>query len=175
MARPNIEQFRALADFGPQYRWDTSITLPAAVQSAITTEELNLRTTSVSVPKRTVNSIEVSNRGHKIFREGITDFSQQITLECISTVDAKMQAAVRNWGQLQWADQTGVMSSNNPADRQGVCLLSLLNNTDTVYWVYTLIGCWLQDTDMGTMTSDASDIIRPSLTFQYDYFTDGPA
>ena len=172
--RPTIEQLRYLTDFGPNYRWDTGFVLPAAVSAAINSAELNIRTTSMSIPKRTVDVIEISNRGHKIFREGITNFSQSITLSTISTVDAMIHKAVRNWGQMQWSDNVGAMSTIVAKDRQGLATLKALNNADVGYWQYTIIGAWLQDSDFGEYGSDGSDIIRPSLTLQYDYYVDGP-
>lgn len=172
--RPTIEQLRYLTDFGPNYRWDTLFVLPPAVSAAINTAELNIRTTSMTIPKRTVQVIEIANRGHKIFREGITDFSQSITLSTIATVDAMTHKAVRNWGQMQWSDNLGRMSTIVAKDRQALITLSALNNMDMSYWQYTIIGAWLQDSDFGEYGSDSSDIIRPSLTLQYDYFVDGP-
>lgn len=176
--RPTINQLRALTDFCPNYRWDMNAALPAVVAQAINAYELNLRTTSFTIPKRTVDAIEVSNRGHKIYREGITSFSQQISLSTIGTIDAMTHKAVRNWHMMQWSDdgQTvyGRMSSNNPLDRQAIITLTALNNTDQSYWQYLVYGCWLQDSDFGEYGSDSSDIIRPSLTLNYDFFIDGP-
>lgn len=173
--RPTIEQLRYLSDFGTVYRWDSQFILPAAVQSAINSAELNMRLTSVSVPKRTTDAIEIANRGHVIFREGIARFSQQIALQTIETIDAMIHKAVRNWQQIQWSDNAGVQSTVVPKDRQATVRLIALNNMDQQYWSYSIIGCWLQDSDFGEFGSDASDIIRPSLTLQYDYYVDGPA
>lgn len=177
--RPTINQLRALTDFCPNYRWDMNAALPATVAQAINSVELNLRTTSFTIPKRTVDSIEVANRGHKIYREGITSFSQQISLSTIGTIDAMTHKAVRNWHMMQWSDDGqivyGRMSSNNPLDRQAIVTLTALNNTDESYWAYTIFGAWLQDSDFGEFGSDSSDIIRPTLTLNYDFFIDGPA
>lgn len=177
--RPTLQQLRTLTDFCPSYRWDMNAVLPATVANAISSLELNLRTTSITIPKRTVDPIEVSNRGHKIYREGITSFSQQISLSTIGTVDAMTHKAIRNWHVSQWSDdgQTvyGRMSSNNPLDRQATITLTALNNTDQGYWQYLICDCWLQDSDFGEFGSDSSDILRPSLTLSYDFFLDGPA
>ena len=81
---------------------------------------------------------------------------------------------IRNWGQMQWSDEYGRMSSNNPLDRQAIITLTALNNTDQGYWQYQIFGAWLQDSDFGEFGSDSSDILRPSLTLNYDYFVDGP-
>lgn len=172
--RPTIQQLRALTDFSPNYRWDMNAVLPAVVAQAIDSYNLNLRTTSMTIPKRTVDPIEVANRGHKIYREGITSFSQQISLSTIGTIDAMTHKGIRNWGQMQWSDEYGRMSSNNPLDRQATVTLTALNNTDQGYWQYQVFGCWLQDSDFGEFGSDSSDILRPSLILSYDYFVDGP-
>ena len=86
--RPTIQQLRALTDFCPSYRWDMNAVLHAVIAQAIDSYNLNLRVTSVSIPKRSVDPVEVSNRGHKIYREGITSFSQQISFSTIGTIDA---------------------------------------------------------------------------------------
>lgn len=172
--RPTINQLRALTDFSPNYRWDMAAVLPAVVAQAIDSFNLNLRTTSMTIPKRSVDPIEIANRGHKIYREGITSFSQQISLSTLGTIDAVTHKGVRNWHQMQWSDEYGRMSSNNPLDRQAIVTLTALNNTDQGYWQYQVFGCWLQDSDFGEYGSDSSDIIRPSLTMSYDYFVDGP-
>ena len=172
--RPTIEQLRYLTDFGPNYRWDANFVLPAQVAAAISSADFNIRATSMTIPKRTVDVIEIANRGHKIFREGITNFSQTITISTIATVDAMVHKACRNWGQMQWSDNIGAMSTTVAKDRQGTVTLRALNNADVGYWQYTIIGAWLQDIDFGEYGSDSSDIIRPSLTIQYDYYVDGP-
>lgn len=172
--RPTIEQLRYLTDFGPNYRWDANFVLPAAVAAAISSADFNIRATSMTIPKRTVDVIEIANRGHKIFREGITNFSQTITVSTIATVDGMIHKACRNWGQMQWSDNIGAMSTTVAKDRQGIVSLRALNNADVGYWQYTIIGAWLQDSDFGEYGSDSSDIIRPSLTIQYDYYVDGP-
>ena len=173
--RPTIEQLRYLTDFGTIYRWDSQFNLPAAVQAAINTDELNMRLTSTSVPKRTTDAIEIANRGHIIFREGIARFSQQITLSTLGTIDAMIHSAVRNWQQIQWNDNQGRQSTVVAKDRQATVRLMALNNIDQQYWSYVIMGAWLQDSDFGEFGSDASDIIRPSLVLQYDYYVDGPA
>ena len=185
--RPTINQLRTLTDFCPSYRWDMAATLPAVVAQALgggTTAitALNLRTTSISIPKRSVDPIEVSNRGHRIYREGMTSFSQQIALSTIGTIDAVTHQAINYWHNMQWsvegtgtsAEVYGRMSSNNPLDRQATITLTALNNTDTGYWQYLIIGCWLQDAEFGEFGSDSSDILRPGMTMTYDYFVDGP-
>ena len=176
--RPSINELRALTDFCPNYRWDMNASLPANVAQAIQSTDLNLRCTSFTIPKRTVDPIEIANRGHKIYREGITSFSQQIALSTLGTIDAYIHKAVRNWHMMQWSDDgqtvNGRMSSNNPGDRQGMFTLTALNNTDQSYWQYLVYGVWLQDSDFGEYGSDSSDILRPSLTFNYDFFIDGP-
>ena len=176
--RPTINQIRSLTDFCPTYRWDMSVVLPAAVAQAINSYELNLRTTSASLPKRTVEAIDIANRGHRIRREGITQFSQSLTLSTIGTIDTMIHKAVRNWHMMCWSDDGntvyGRMSSNNPADRQATFTLTALNNTDQGYWQYLIYGAWLEDSDFGDFQSDSSDIQRPTLSFSYDYFIDGP-
>jgi hypothetical protein len=176
MARPTIEQVRGLSDFQTLYRWNvTFASLPAKlVGSAPSIDDLNLRCETSEMPKMTNQAIPISVRGHKIKMPGISDYSQTITLTFVETVDAKIKSFLKAWREAIWASKTGVWAGTK-AELQATILLEQLNNQDQAVWQFKLVGCFLEDYDLGQLAADQSDIQRPSMVLGYDYFEDGPS
>jgi len=173
MARPTIENIRGIGDFATLYRWNlTFITLPPAVAD-FNKEDLNFRCESFTLPKLTGSTIDVSIRGLKVRQPGIYDYERDITLTFAATVDGKIHNFFRKWREAIWVTGEG-RSAFSKAQLQADINLTQLNNEDKPFWEFILVGCFLQSFDFATMTSAESDIQKPTLVLNYDYFKDGP-
>lgn len=172
MARPSIEQIRSVADFQANYRWNlTFATFPAAVDGAPSAQDLNLRCETSEIPKSTNQKIQVSIRGHKVNQPGIQEYQGTINFTFVETVDNKIKAFMKAWREACWATKTGVWAGTK-AQLQATVLIEQLDNQDNAVWQYKLVGCFLEDYDLGQLAADGSDVQRPSMTLAYDYFED---
>lgn len=174
MASFSIDQLRALPDYAQVTRWDINfVTLPAVGALGFPlADSLNFRCSSVEIPKTTNQKFPVSVRGHKTFHSGIQDYGNTMTLTFNETVDNTLFNFVKAWRELIWSSRQG--QSFSKADIEATLLITLLDNQDNVRSKYTVYGCFLEADDFGTLDSETSDIIRPSLTLSYDFYVDAP-
>lgn len=177
MARPTIEQIRNVSEVMTVYQWDLQFaSFPKAVASPPSSEDLNLRCYSSSIPKKTNQSITISIRGHSIKVPGpIDEGGNQITLTFIETADMSITKFIKDWREACTETKTG--KHNKVEDVKCDILLFLLNRQDEPVWKYKLIGCFLEDYEAGgELTGDPSpETLKPSLIISFDYFEDGSA
>lgn len=175
MPRPTIEQIRSLGDFQTIFRWNISmLEEPTALPNLISKDKFNFLCETATVPKATLNTYEVNIRGHKIHNNGIMTYDNTITLTMAETVSADIRKFIRRWREAYWQTRTG-RASGDTNSLKAKFSLELLDNTDTVDWRIILVGCLLQDHDLGQLDGVSSDSMRPTLTFMYDYYDDGQA
>jgi hypothetical protein len=172
MPRPTIENIRGLGDFASLFRWEVALTPPTGVSGLATTDELNFRCETAELPTTTVNVSNVQIRGHKIQQAGIMDYNGSISLSFVETVDSKISAFIKSWREALWATQTGVQAGVMSTLKSTLTLYRL-NNLDAQIWKYELIGAWPGTDTKGTLDGSTSDFMKPSITFNYDYFKDG--
>lgn len=172
MALPNIEELRRVGDFATLYQWDIAfLTFPAAGQWNLSPFDLNVRCESAEIPNLTGQSIEVMVRGHKVKQPGIHAYSNVMTLVFVETVDNKIQQFLQTWREICWQTRTGYQ--NKKLDVECGILLTRLDRQLVPIWSYHLIGCYLEDYQMGTLDGASSDAIKPNMVLAYDYFEDG--
>lgn len=170
MAKPTVENIRGLGDFQTLFRWDLSFVKFPNIGTYPGSESLNFRCQSTTMPKTTNQKIKNSIRGNYTYQPGIQEYDGQITLTFIETVDNTVKNMIRAWREAVWNTNTG--ASGSKADVEGTLLLTLLNNQDQPIWPITLIGAFLEDHDLGQLESEASDSMKPTLIFSYDYYKD---
>ncbi len=170
MARIQVDKLRNM-DFQSVYRWTMQFAKWPAVDHP-DNEELNLLCESVTLPKLTGSSTEIKIRGHKVKQPGMYDYSGQITLNFVETVDNKILTFLRNWREAVWPTK-GEKGALKTADVKANILLSLLNREDEPNYKFELIGCFLEDFDLGTIDGSSNEAMKPSIVLSYDYFKDG--
>lgn len=169
IARPSIDNIRSLGDFLSVYRWSIQFTFPSIISTE--SDSLNFRCTSVDVPKMTNSPVAISIRGFVVKQPGNSGV-QNITLHFDETVNIVVLDFIKQWRDAIYNMQTG--ASKLPKNKlQGIVRLSQLDNQDKTVWVYKLQGVFLEDYDLGVLDGATSDIVKPSITLSYDYFTDG--
>lgn len=175
MASFSIDQLRALPDYAQTNRWDvTFVTLPAvgALGFAVS-DELNFRCKTIEIPKATVQKFEVAIRGHKTFHAGGLDYGNSITLTFSETVDNTLFNFIKAWRELIWSTRQGQAFSKQ--DIEATILLTLRDNQDGARAKYTIYGCFLEDSDSGSLIGDsAAESQEISITLSFDFFADAP-
>lgn len=165
VARPSIAQIKALGDFATVFRWNISF-IGASGGDAI-----NLRCESIdSLPKITNQKIEANIRGHKFFQAGIGQYNNTIQLTCVETVNNYVHTFFKSLRDSSWAAKTGMSKGLAPFELK----IQRLDNADQPIWDYKLFGVFLEDYEAGTLDGSSSEFLKPTLTFSYDYFQDGP-
>lgn len=170
MPRVNIDQLRSIGNVAVPYRWNLEFSaFPAGI--ATQSEALNLRCESVELPKlSSAGKIEVNIRGNKVLQQGIMNYSNTFSLVFYETEDSVVHEFLRQWRELVWQSKTGVQVSK--ADYEAVILLTRLNHADEPIWEYKLVGCFLEDFDLGTLDGATSDAMRTTMNLSFDYFVD---
>lgn len=171
MARPNIDEVRQMSDFQSVFRWNVRFeNLPTAVKG-FSSDALNLRCETSSIPKATTQQGEVMLRGLKVKQPSIMEYDGTMTLTFVETVDNTIKSFLKTWREAIWATRTGV-ASGDKRSLQGVIVLSLLNSQDVEIWTVKLYGAILSDYDLGQLDGSGTDFMKPSMTLAYDYFDD---
>lgn len=172
MPRPTIDQIRSMGNVTQLFRWNVIFAqFPAAVAGAPRTEDLNIRCETTSVPKLSQTLTEVKIRGHKVNQPGRGDYSPNIKLDFIETVDSKVSKFLKAWRDACWQVKTGIQQSK--ADCEAIIIIQRLNHLDVGIWEYKLIGCLLQDYEASqNLDGQTQDPVKPSMTVAYDFFED---
>lgn len=174
MATFGIDNVRSLPDFQAVYKWDLQfLQLPAVGPFGFPLAEgLNLRCESSSLPSTSNQKIEIYQKGHKVFQPGINEYNGTIELTFTETVDNYISKFILAWREMIWATRSG--SSFDKNDVEAVVQIVRLNQQDEAIWQYNLKGVFLEAYELGTLESATSDIMRPSVTLSFDYFTETP-
>tara|TARA_Y100000310_G_C20625928_1_gene785876 strand:+ start:61 stop:582 length:522 start_codon:yes stop_codon:yes gene_type:complete len=170
MAKPTIENIRAINDFATLFRWEMAFpTKPQGI--TIQDADLNFRCETAVLPKATGASIEANIRGHKVRQPGIYTYNNPITFTFIETVDNKISTFLKEWRDLCWEADSG--KTESVQNVKGDIQLFRMDQMDKAIWEYKLIGCFLEDYEVGgDLGGDTSDFLKPQLSISYDYFTD---
>lgn len=169
---PTLEQIRQVSDFTALYRWQVIFTaFPAAVANPPASEDLDIRLESVELPKRTVTSVEIRIRGHKVKVPGLSEPLGVITFTFVETVDNKVHEFMRAWREAIWQTNTGIQQATE--DCKAEILIQRLNNRNEPIWEYKLKGVYLEDYEAGgTLDGATGEPLKPIFTLSYDDFDD---
>lgn len=170
MAKPSVEQLRGLPDFAENFRWDLSFIKFPNIGVYPGSEDLNIRCQTSTIPKSTNQKLKATIRNNYIYQPGVQEYDSQITLTFLETVDNTIKQMLQQWREACHNTNTGAAGAKT--DVEGTILLNLLNRQDEPIWSFTMIGCFLEDFDLGTLESEGADLVRPNVTLSYDYFKD---
>lgn len=172
MSRPTIDQIRGVGDFATLYQWNLHfLRSPGAIAGLITDQGalLNLRCESTTIPKATNTKMPIEIRGHRVHQPGTNEYEGAITLVFNETVDNMVSNVISGWREACAATGTGAHGSR--ADIEATIMIERLNRQDETIWTYTLYGCFLESYEPGDL-GFASEVMKPSITLNYDYFAD---
>ncbi len=167
--RPSIEELRQLGHHQTTYNWGIQfVSIPSTITN-FSTSDLNTRATSTSLPYRSMDSIPISLRGHKIFQHGMVSYQNTLPIELYETTDSKVQDFLEAYMDMQWTPVAGTQVPKSL--NQCSFLLTLLDSEDNPVHYYTIIGAWLQQYQAGgSLQSNSSDVLVFNTTWQFDYF-----
>jgi hypothetical protein len=166
--RPTITDLKGIGDFQPAYTWDLAfIQFPYALDSPVSSEDLNIRCTSSGTPKRADDPININVRGHKIHQTGVCSYNGSISLQFLEGVDQLITQFIWEWQELCWKTRTG--EAVPQADLEATIQLTRLDRENNPVRVFTLYYVTIADADTGEFSS-SGDTVKPGITLRYDYF-----
>jgi len=172
MPRPSIVDIRSVGDFATTINWNLTMLSPPKRVKVPSAHQINIRCESIDVPKSTGTSTEVMIRGHKVKQPGLYTPSGTIILTAVETVDNMISNFYRSWREACYQSKTGRQYPK--ADVEATIRIERHDRDDKPIWFYELVGCYLEDYDAGGQLQSASaDVVKPTLTISYDFFTDG--
>lgn len=169
MPKVELNQVRALNDVVHLNDWVIKfVTVPEGIEAFA--DGVDIRSISVDIPRATLLPIQVDIRGHRYFVPGDTEFTPTITLTLLETADMNVSDAMLKWRELAYDTMAGYKSPVD--DIKADLKLFLLNRQLQPIWEFTLYGAWPTDFDPGgqLVGDKGADIMRPTVTFQYDFF-----
>jgi hypothetical protein len=169
--RPSLSQFRAIGQHATYIDWGIQfITLPPALNTSFSSEDLNARALSATIPKKTMQKTEIMMRGHRKWQHGICDYGGQISLGLYELTDVKTEKFLLDWYELLWQSDTGAQLPKQ--DVECDILLTRLDTANNRIAEYKLVGCWLEDYDYGSeLQSNVADSIIITPIISFDTFT----
>jgi len=172
---PNIGQIQATADYATVYQWEMQFLFPPrGVSSAgtwMSEPDWNVRCESAELPQATNQPVTVSIRGHEIKQPGITSYSKQINIVFVETVDNKISEFLKAWKEICYRTTSGHQWRKEDTD--AVVQIMRLNRQLIPIYEYILVGCWLEDAQLGSLDGSSSEAMKPNMTMSYDYFVEG--
>lgn len=174
MASFTIDQLRAVGDFQQVTKWDVRfLTLPIVGALAFPiSEQINLRCETIEVPKKENSKIEVQIRGHKVLQPGLAEYGNSMTMTFTETVDNTIKNFIKAWHELVWGTRSGTQFTKE--ELEAVVQIQMLNNKDEPIYEFLVYGVWPESYDLGTLDGSSNDIMRPSITMSFDFFTERP-
>lgn len=137
--------------------------------SGFSSNDVNLRTVTCDLPKKSVGIIEQTIRENTIRVPGKKSYSQTVALTLMETVDMKTIEFIRQWGELCNEYDTNKIASRT--DREATIQLYLCDDQWNSVWNYKLSNCWLSDYTLPQLGDGSSpELIKPTLTICYTYF-----
>jgi hypothetical protein len=170
MPRPTIQQIRGLGDMVTTYQWNMIfVTFPSALYGGVipSSEDLNLRMISSTVPTKTIGDEVINVRGHKTSQSGQAEFTPDLELVFYETVDVLVSNFLLAWHETCTNTKTGTHGSKSQCE----CDIQLqqLNRQDEPIWLYSMHGCRLKSYTKGEFSGEDS-LVQPKLTIKIDYF-----
>lgn len=166
--RPDINTLRNIGHHQTLYDWGIQFYNLPSLLTGFTSADLNSRCTSATLPSRSISSIEINLRGHKVFQHGIVDYGNQLNLSIYETQDSKVQDFLNAYMNMQWTPITG---SQVPKTLNQCCfVLTLLSSENEPTYTYNIIGAWLQSfKPSGNLGSDSA-VLSWDTVWQFDYY-----
>jgi len=171
MPKVELNQVRALNRVVHLNDWVIKfVTVPNGAGIEAFADGLDIRAVSVDIPRATLLPVQIDIRGHRYFVPGDTEFQPTLTLTLIETDDMNVLDAMNKWREFAYETMTGYKEQvdNIKADLK----LFHLNRQLQPIWEYTIYGAWPTEFDPGgqLVGDKGADILRPTITLQYDYF-----
>jgi len=175
LVRPSVENLRSVGNFTQAFRWIIHLAeIPAAVAEAVTSEDLNFRAESSSIPTRTTTATEITIRGNTVRQSGQTVYNSPLTIGANETIDNKLSELIRKWQDLAWDSKDGSSGKTAPVEEmQGRIELIRLDQSDNPIYKYTLFGAWLESAEKGDLDGSTADPLKPQLGIAFDRFEEG--
>jgi len=162
-----LEDVRRIGDPLRSYNFDLLITsMPGNGDGNL----IRLSVTTASIPGFAVESFESNHHGHTIKHAGRGIHTRTLTIEYEESSDLRIYNAFRSWRDLQWHPVTGVQAE--PAEYKTDGFLELYDAGKNQTKRIKMIGMYVEDVADSILDGAASDSVKVSVTFSYDYTDD---
>ena len=174
ITRQQLLRNGALGEQVPLWKWSVEFeSLPPEVNSVYDRDKFNLLCQSVMPPRREAGeNIEISIRGFKVQIPGIYSDSMTMEFTFIEDADNTIASFLNGYQEAMWNFSTGASSIGDIVTNI-IVTRHKFDNSDV--WFYKAFDAWFMENDpVGQeLGSDTSDIVRPTATMYYSYFTQG--
>ncbi|MGP1493864.1 MAG: hypothetical protein ACTTIS_00740 [Streptobacillus sp.] len=169
--RPKLNQIRALGDFADNVHWYIQFTtIPSGVD--LNSDDINLRCESVAIPKRDGTKVSVQVRGlPPVHQPGLYIPDGEFTVTLFETVNNKISKGIQQLVEMNYTQGEG--KAKTKADVEfGVRLVRMDREHNEIY-EYTFMGVFLDKYEPGgELGSSGADVLKPTMTFSYDDFSE---
>lgn len=168
--KPGIDDLIAVGDYQRAYNWELRFTqIPNVLRGYVTSDQLNVRCTSLSTPKTTNKPITVDVRGVEIRIPGIQKYSESIKLNLNETTDAYTRKIIEIWREACWSYKNG--KGTDYSDIVGVLRADLLKGdhervSTASFYLYHV---WMTDFAFPDLGSK-NEVYSPTITLSYNYY-----
>lgn len=173
----DVNAIRKIGDPVHSNKWTFElIRVPEAVTSLSKISPgdlLNPQTVSLDLPRPQVSTIEVVHRGVSINVPGHVDFEKQVSVSFIETSSKKIIKLFEAWRSMasKISLPVGYTPTGNVNSLKGSFKVTVLNRKLKPLFSVFFEGVFVVSLDLGQVVGDkGADIIRPTITFSYDYF-----
>lgn len=175
MPKVELNQVRGLSRVVHLNDWLIKfVTVPEGAGIQSFADELDIRAISVDFPRATVIPQQIDIRGHRYFVPTDTEFEPTLNIQLIETDNTRVLSAMLKWREFAYETLTGYKAP--PDEIKADLKIFLLNRQLQPIYEYTVYGAWPTSFDPGgqLVGDKGADIMRPTLTLQYDYFLSLP-
>ena len=131
---------------------------------------LRIVTLTANIPGLSTEPIETSVGGFVEKFAGRGMYPRSLPIEYRETRDLTVWNALYNWRQICWNDQTGAQGSDSGGGSyKTLGFLRIFREDKSLIRSIRFEGLWPEDVGDIPMDASASDAVRVSVTFSYDY------
>jgi hypothetical protein len=173
----DINTIRKIGDPVHSNKWTFElIRVPEAVSSSssvVPGDILDPQVVSLDLPRIQVSTIEVVHRGVSVNVPSHVDFDKQIAVTFIETSSKKIIKFFESWRSMvsKISIPVGYTPTGNINTLKGSFKVTMLNRQLEPLFSVFFEGVFVVSLDLGQAIGDkGADIVRPTITFSYDYF-----
>lgn len=167
-----------MADFADNTHW--RIEFASGQFAGLTSEELNWRCETVPIPKRNTEKLAVQIRNLPPVHQPGNYFPSEnsMTVTLFETVDNKVLKSIadhidQTHYKLKYNDTQQGRAGKTRSESQIQIKIKRLDRQYKTIATYTFYGCFIESYEPGgDLGSGTAEVLKPTITFSYDDFSE---